>query len=241
MPTYPPKRILVAVDFGEASNHAVRAAGAIAQATGATLVGLHAESIDAPPYFTHGQIEALERQQQETRKRAARYLTETAGRLTPAVLEPLVVDGPAADAVLDAAAGADLVVMGTHGRRGASRWWLGSVAERVVRGARVPVLVVRADDTRHETADHFRRVLVVADGDAVEAAERYAAGLAASFGGQPVERLRDCSEATVEGLQATLLAVGLRDAGGRLPEIAERMITTCALPMLFVPDMKDRA
>ena len=236
MSTYPPTRILVAVDFGEASNHAVRAAGAIAAATGATLVGLHAESLEAPPYFTHGQIEALERQQQETRKRAAQYLTQAARRLTPVAVEPLVTDGPAADAVLDAAAGVGLVVMGTHGRRGASRWWLGSVAERVVRRARVPVLVVRADDTRHDDADHFRRVLVVDDGGAVDAAERYAAGLAASFGGQPVERLRDCSEATVEGRHATLLAIGLPDAGGRLPELAERMIRTCALPMLFVPE-----
>ncbi len=232
MSIYPPTRILVAVDFGEASNHAVRAAGTIAAATGAALVGLHAESLEAPPYFTHGQIEALERQQQEARKRAAQYLTEAARRLTPVAVEPLVTDGPAADAILDAAGGVDLVVVGTHGRRGASRWWLGSVAERVVRGSHVPVLVVRADETRHDDATHFHRVLVVA----TDAAERYAGGLAASFGGQPVERLRDCSEATVEGRHATLLAIGLPDAGDRLPELAERMIRTCALPMLFVPD-----
>jgi len=236
MPTYPPKRILVAVDFGEASNHAVRAAGAIAATTGATLVGLHAEQLEAPPYFTHGQIEALERQQQEARKRAAHYLTQAAARLTTVPIEPLVTNGPAADAVLDAAADADLIVMGTHGRRGASRWWLGSVAERVVRGAPVPVLIVRADETRHDVAAHLRRVLVVADGGAVDAAERYAAGLVAAFGGEPVELLRDCSEATVEGRHATLLAFGLADAGGRLPEVAERMIRTCGLPMLFVPE-----
>lgn len=235
MPTYPPKRILVAMDFGEASNHAVRAAGAIAAKTGAALVGLHAESLEAPPYFTHGQIEALERQQQEARKHAARYLVQAAARLTTVPVEPLVASGPAADAVLDAAGGADLIVMGTHGRRGASRWWLGSVAERVVRGARVPVLVVRADETRHDAGAHLRRVLVVADGGAVDAAERYAAGLVATFGGEPVERLRDCSEATVEGRHATLLAIGLPDAGGQLPEVAERMIRTCGLPMLFVP------
>jgi len=236
MPTYPPKRILVAMDFGEASTHAVRAAGAIAAATGAALVGLHAESLEAPPYFTYGQIEALERQQQEARKRAAHYLTETAGRLTPVALEPLVTDGPAADAILDASAGADLIVMGTHGRRGASRWWLGSVAERVVRGARVPVLVVRADETRHDAGAHFGRVLVVADGGAIDAAERYASGLVASFAGQPVERLHDCSEATVESRHATMLAIGLPEAGGELPPLAERMIRSCSLPMLFVPD-----
>jgi len=158
-----------------------------------------------------------------------------AAKLTSVPFKPLVTSGPAADDILDAAAHADLVVLGTHGRRGASRWWLGSVAERVVRSARVPVLVVRADQTRHDAADHFGRVLVVADSGAIDAAERYASGLVASFGGQPVERLTDCSEATVEGRHATLLAIGLTDAGGRLPEVAERMIRTCALPMLFVP------
>ena len=39
---------------------------------------------------------------------------------------------------------ADLIVIGTHGRRGASRWLLGSDAEQVLRSAPVPVLLVRA-------------------------------------------------------------------------------------------------
>ena len=41
---------------------------------------------------------------------------------------------------------ADLIVMGTHGRRGLSRYLLGSVTERVVRTSSVPVLVLRADE-----------------------------------------------------------------------------------------------
>ena len=137
---------------------------------------------------------------------------------------------------IDAASDADLIVMGTHGRGGPGRWWLGSVAERVLGRARVPVLVVRADESRHEPAVHFDRVLVVVHGAATDAAERCATGLAASFGGQPVERLHDCSEAIVEGKRATLLAIGLSGSGTRLPELAERMIRTCALPMLFVPE-----
>jgi nucleotide-binding universal stress UspA family protein len=42
--------------------------------------------------------------------------------------------------------GADLIVMGTHGRRGISRALIGSVAEKVVRLASVPVLVARAEE-----------------------------------------------------------------------------------------------
>ena len=52
--------------------------------------------------------------------------------------------------VIDATAtevGADLIVMGTHGRRGVSRLLLGSVAESVVRTAPCPVLLIRAEPT----------------------------------------------------------------------------------------------
>jgi nucleotide-binding universal stress UspA family protein len=53
--------------------------------------------------------------------------------------------GDAASEILDQchARGADLVALGTHGRSGVSRWVLGSVAERVLRHARTPILLVR--------------------------------------------------------------------------------------------------
>ena len=59
--------------------------------------------------------------------------------------EVSVVDGDAREAILKAAraVGADLIVMGTHGRRGISRALLGSVAEEVLRRAPCPVLTVR--------------------------------------------------------------------------------------------------
>jgi nucleotide-binding universal stress UspA family protein len=54
-------------------------------------------------------------------------------------------DGDAAADIIDRskAEGADLIAMGTHGRSGPSRWVLGSVAERVLRHAEVPLLLVR--------------------------------------------------------------------------------------------------
>ena len=60
--------------------------------------------------------------------------------------EAVVATGPVADVIIGFVheKGADLVVMSTHGRTGPSRaWLLGSVADRVVRGAGVPVLMVR--------------------------------------------------------------------------------------------------
>jgi nucleotide-binding universal stress UspA family protein len=52
--------------------------------------------------------------------------------------------GPAAQELVAAAQSGDLLIMTTHGRGGVARWFLGSVAEAVVRHATVPVLLVRA-------------------------------------------------------------------------------------------------
>ena len=62
--------------------------------------------------------------------------------------EAVVATGPIADTIIACAKekGADLIVMGTHGRTGLTHLLLGSVAERVVRGSHVPVLTVRHAD-----------------------------------------------------------------------------------------------
>ena len=61
----------------------------------------------------------------------------------------LVMTGDAAETVtsVQSALAADLIVMGTHGRRGVPHFFLGSVAERVVREAGCPVLTIRPDNT----------------------------------------------------------------------------------------------
>jgi len=55
----------------------------------------------------------------------------------------VLLEGQPADRILRAARGASLLVMGTHGRSGLARFVLGSVASRVVAGARCPVLTLR--------------------------------------------------------------------------------------------------
>jgi len=68
--------------------------------------------------------------------------------------QTLLRTGDARDLINQAATelGADLIVMGTHGRRGVTRVLMGSVAETVVRSAPCPVLTVRARTTEH--TDH---------------------------------------------------------------------------------------
>jgi nucleotide-binding universal stress UspA family protein len=58
----------------------------------------------------------------------------------------------------------DLIVMSTHGRTGFNRWLLGSVAEQVLQGAEVPIVLVRTSQERSTQPFQLRRVLVPLDG-----------------------------------------------------------------------------
>jgi nucleotide-binding universal stress UspA family protein len=83
------------------------------------------------------------------REEAELYLKEEAEKLVREGLrvESTVVDGePVADVILETAVklAVDLIVMSTHGRSGVSRWVFGSVADRVLRSATMPILLVRA-------------------------------------------------------------------------------------------------
>ncbi|MGB8220601.1 MAG: universal stress protein [Methanoregula sp.] len=71
------------------------------------------------------------------------------GRRLGIVVKPTVVAGSVANEIIRASTGHDLLVMGTNGRTGFEYLRLGSVAEKTVRHARCPVLVVRAPETMH--------------------------------------------------------------------------------------------
>jgi len=144
------KRILVATDFGEASGVALDRAEALASAFDAQLHLLHV--VDEPlhdpwaGYTTAADFANLiERLQEQARRRLE---GERSRKGIPA--ERLVLAttwGDPADEILEYAARheIDLIVCGTHGRRGWNHLVMGSVAERVVRLARCPVLTVRAE------------------------------------------------------------------------------------------------
>jgi len=58
----------------------------------------------------------------------------------------VVVAGRAADAITEASEGYDAVFVATHGRKGLAHFWLGSVAEKVVRTSKIPVVVLRVGE-----------------------------------------------------------------------------------------------
>jgi nucleotide-binding universal stress UspA family protein len=232
-----PSRFLVAVDFGEPSARALRAAAALAGPLNATLDAVHAETLEAPPYFTPDQAESLARQRENARASAERFLVQFAEKQGVALRRPAIADGPAYAAILKLADEADLVVMGTHGRTGPSRWWLGSVAERVVRESPVPVLVVRAASTDEDAATMFRRPLVIAPSSAGLARLRpYAEILAGVTGGAVIESTDGLSEDAGSRAGATMLVLARSRERHWFGDPFAEALRRYELPLLFVPD-----
>lgn len=235
--TWPPRTVVAAVDFGEASARAVSVAGFIAAASTATLRVLHAERFEVPPYFTPAQIDRLDEERQEASAEVATELTRFVKAATVWPASIVVAEGRPVDVILEAAAEADLVVLGTHGRRGPSRWWLGSVAERVVRGAEVPVLVTRADTA--PLPELFARVVLVGDGATPPAEVRARVDtLTTALAGQVVasDSFAACNAGAIES--ATLVAVAAPRERSRwgLSDIVTDALGQCARPVLFIPE-----
>ena len=76
----------------------------------------------------------------------------------------------------------DLIVMGSHGRTGITKALIGSVTERVVRGASCPVLTVKKDKFKHDTVDVKRIILPIDFSENCRASVKYAVVLAKLLG-----------------------------------------------------------
>jgi nucleotide-binding universal stress UspA family protein len=143
------KKILVPTDFGEAADGALSYARALARNFGASIDVLHVVEDAAARMFAADIYVVMPPTLQKELEDAAR--AELDKRLIdndphPLPMHPAVVTSNApAMTILNYAkeTGPDLIVMGTHGRGPMAHLLMGSVAERVVRLAGCPVLVVR--------------------------------------------------------------------------------------------------
>jgi len=245
----PIQSILVAVDFGEASARAVAVGGAIAaRCRDASLRLLHAESIEAPAYFTSEQIDDLERQRHAITSQAEQFVSRFGRQHTAVPFIATVDRRPPSEAIVAAAASADLVVMGTHGRHGLQRWWLGSVAERVLRETRRPLLVIRASDVGHAAttpSDHlFDRTVVHAAAPLVgNRVLAFARVLAACFEGVVSDERHGVIETALERTHATLLAAAVPEprSAAWTSNYGEPLLRYCTVPILFVPEPTEGA
>jgi len=147
------KRILHPTDFSSASRRALARAVQMAKSDRSQLWIVH---VMAPPLpiVSDGyvSVRSYEDVLSSARKWGQKQLDRTVARATSAGarVRGVLREGVAAEQILKAARGAhaDLIVMGTHGRTGLSRFVLGSVASRVVAGASCPVLTVRGSQHR---------------------------------------------------------------------------------------------
>lgn len=147
------RRILVPVDFSPASKGVLDWAVGVAKQFGASIDVLHAW--DAPRYSGAELPEVTVEVQGEGRKSLPEFVRNRAAKALEEVIADLerrgirsvegkLEEGDPVEVILRVAeSGYDLLVMGTHGRTGLSRLFLGSVAEKVVRAAACPVLTVR--------------------------------------------------------------------------------------------------
>jgi nucleotide-binding universal stress UspA family protein len=143
----PLKTILVATDFSDPSEAALRYALDLAAALKASVVLLHAYEIPVagiPEANFVAPFDMAERLAKASQAALDGWVAKFGDRGVP--LTGLLKCGDPREAVERAAteAHADLIVLGTHGRRGLSRLLLGSVAEYVVRTASHPVLTIRS-------------------------------------------------------------------------------------------------
>jgi universal stress protein A len=148
-PRLHPTRILVPVDFSPASSKAVAYADAFAVTFGAAVTLLHVvEPLVLPAEFGYVPVPSPEDELKQLNAIKAR-LRRVAEDLDSAKRSEVVVRigrpwQEIAQAVADL--GADLLVITTHGRTGIKHVLMGSVAEKIVRHAGCPVLVVRPEE-----------------------------------------------------------------------------------------------
>lgn len=183
--------ILCPVDFSDFSRHAFDRAVAIARGVGASVAALHVAPFQETPIYPYLEPRGVEAfllsggDRDKLTAELKRFLAVEQSIGVPITCE--VVDAPNVHQEIVAQADrqkADLIVMGTHGRSGFQRLFLGSVTEKVLRTARPPVLTVGAAVDAVPIHDFsFKRILCAVDFSSCSlAALRYAATLAAASG-----------------------------------------------------------
>jgi hypothetical protein len=128
----------------------------------------------------------------------------------------------------------DLIVVGTHRRHGPRRWWLGSVAEAVVRHSPRPVLVVPAGAVMPETR-HVPTILAVGRNGA--AADAWVDVLRAAFGGTVVQSpdIHQCAPDRLRNVDLIVLAMPGENGAHTEFGAMVQVLTECVHPVLFVP------
>ncbi|SMO43387.1 universal stress protein [Fodinibius sediminis] len=143
-------KILVPLDFSELSTSALHSAQKIAELFQGSITPFHSylplNEVDGGPYMFGMGSTAID-DYDEIEEALNSRLTELADENVEQSLltKPRISIGNPAQAIVEEAKDFDMIVMSTHGRTGFSRFFLGSVAEKVLRMAHLPVLIVNEE------------------------------------------------------------------------------------------------
>ena len=138
------KHILVPTDFGEPAQHALDIAIELAKKCGSRLSILHVYQVFLPMPYWDGFAWPVEEIAARARQTLETHVVKAKERYSGC--ETILRPGITSEQIVTVAGecGADLIVMGTHGRRGMPRFILGSTAERVLRTSPIPVMTISA-------------------------------------------------------------------------------------------------
>jgi universal stress protein A len=227
------QRILCPVDLSECSRRALQVAASLARRADARVIVLHVGTTVSLYPALVVQVDAVQVPHPTRAERAAdvaRFIAPVSDPHRP--MDILLEEGDVAALIAAAAVehAVDLIVMGTHGRRGFRRLAMGSIARRVVHTANCPVLVVPPEPARLPTLEGFERI--VCRGAALDLA--YARACAFDPGSH------------VEAVPAGLPAAALLDAAAlaradlivwnRASHPVDDIIAQAAAPVLVVHD-----
>jgi universal stress protein A len=136
------KKIICPVDFSELSRKSLQYANEFARLSGGEVFLVGVIENDPTINYSHG----LETERAEAETKLKLLIDEE--QMAGIVADYVIYEGFAEECILDYAKRqeADIIIMGSHGRRGLKRMILGSVAEHVIRRAPCPVLVVKENE-----------------------------------------------------------------------------------------------
>jgi nucleotide-binding universal stress UspA family protein len=149
------KKVLIALDYNSTAQKVAEEGYALAKSINAQITLLHVISdaayyssdIYSPlmGYDSFTDIKFIETASvEELREAALDYLDKSKQHLNDTTIQTIVKEGDFGELILETATGinADIIVMGTHSRRGLEKILVGSVAEKVLRQSKIPLFII---------------------------------------------------------------------------------------------------
>ncbi len=149
------KKILIALDYNPTAQHILEAGYELARSMGAEVILMHVvadytyySSLDYSPILGFDQFSNLGAMQLDSvtqlENAANEYLEHLKSQLGDPSTKTLIKDGDAGEAIVEASdnLGVNVVVLGSHSRRGLDKILMGSVAEKVLRKSKIPLYII---------------------------------------------------------------------------------------------------